>query len=192
MLLSDGTRLPADIVLIGVGAEANVEWLEASGLAVPGAVPVDASMRTSDPDVFAAGDVALVKDPRCDKAHRFEHWTSAQRQGYHAGLAMLGRTEAYREVPFFWSRQCGKSIKYAGFAGAAWDRIVYRGDPAGDSFLGACFAGPRLVGAASFAMSWNLIAVEKLLREGGTLSPEQVADERQSLTALAGLTSGEE
>ncbi len=191
VLLSDGTRLDADIVVIGVGAQPDVEWLGTSGLTASGALPVDAALRTSDPDVFAAGDVALVKDPRAGAAIRFEHWVSAQRQGHHAALAMLGRTEAYREVPFFWSRQCGKSIKYAGFGGA-WDRIAFRGDPAGDSFLGAYFAGKRLLGAASFAMSWNLIAVEKLLREGGTLSPEQVTDERQSLTALAGLTSGEE
>jgi 3-phenylpropionate/trans-cinnamate dioxygenase ferredoxin reductase subunit len=106
VLLSDGSRIPTDLVVIGVGVEPNVEWLAASGLASAGAVPVDATMRTRDPDVFAAGDVALVSDPRAPAAFRFEHWVSAQRQGRHAALAMLGRTEAYTEVPFFWSRQC--------------------------------------------------------------------------------------
>ncbi len=191
VLLSDGSRLAADLVIVGVGAEPRVEWLAASGLSDAGAVPVDETLRTRDPDVYAAGDIAAVPDARLGRPLRFEHWVSAQMQGRHAALSMLGSSEAYREVPFFWSIQCDTSIKYIGAAGAAYDRIAWRGSPDGDSFLGAYFAEGELVGAASFAMSWNLAALERLMREGRTVTPDQVADERVSLTALAGLTSGE-
>ena len=191
VVLSDGSRLAADLVIVGIGAEPRVGWLSGSGLAEAGAVPVDGTLRARDPDVFAAGDLALVPEPRLGRSLRFEHWISAQKQGRHAALAMLGRAEPYREVPFFWSIQCDTSIKYAGAAGAPYDRVVYRGSPAGDSFLAAYFAAGSLIGAATFAMSWNLIAIERLMREGRSVTPDQVADERTSLLALAGLTSGE-
>ncbi len=192
VLLSDGSRLQADLVIIGVGARPRVDWLAGSGLVEGGAVPVDASLRTRDPDVFAAGDVALVPDARLGRPVRFEHWVSAQRQGRHAAAAMLGGREPYGEVPFFWTVQCDTSIKYAGGAGLPYDTVVHRGSPAGNSFLAAYYAAGRLVGAATFAMSWNLIALEKLMREGREVTAGQVADERTDLVALAGLTSGPE
>jgi apoptosis-inducing factor 3 len=191
VLLSDGSRLAADVVVAGVGAEPCVEWLTASGLAAAGAVPVDGTLRTSDPDVFAAGDIALVPDPRLGRPLRFEHWVSAQRQGRHAALAMLGSREPYREAPFFWSMQCDTSIKYVGAAGQPWDRVVFRGSPQGDHFLAAYFAGETLIGAATFAMSWNLIAIEALMRSGRGVTAAEITG-GADLPALAGLTTGED
>ncbi len=173
--LSDGSRLPADAVLIGVGVRPAVEFLAGSGLAVAGAVPVDARQETPAEGIFAAGDIALVKDSAGGPPRRIEHWVEAERQGRHAARAMLGKSPLPREAPFFWTRQHGQSLRYLGHA-PGWDRVVFRGEPEGESFLAGFYAGGALRAVASVGRSREFIRLGQRLEEGRGLGPEQLGD----------------
>ncbi|MHB1223255.1 MAG: NAD(P)/FAD-dependent oxidoreductase [Gemmatimonadaceae bacterium] len=93
----------ADGVIAGVGVQPNVELAELAGLVVDNGIRVDASLRTSDPDVYAAGDVASIHDPSLDHWRRVEHEDNANSTGGHAGIAMAGRRVSYDHLPFFYS-----------------------------------------------------------------------------------------
>lgn len=127
VVLDDGTTLPADVVVVGIGVKPRTALAKAAGLATDDGVRVDAQLRTDDPDIFAAGDIARWPDARSGKAIRVEHWVVAQRQGQTAARTMLGSSERYRSVPFFWSKHFDLSFRYVGHA-EHWDAIVIEGD----------------------------------------------------------------
>ncbi len=171
--LSDGTVLPADLVVVGVGIRPAVDCLAGSGLVKEGAVPVDGCLQTAAEGVFASGDIAVVPDARAGTPRRVEHWVEAERQGQHAARAMLGSKEPYREVPFFWTRQFGSSLKYIGHAGR-WDRVVMREE--GESFLAGYYQGETLRAAAGIGMAREFIVLGEMLANGTTLPPAKLAD----------------
>src|SRR5262249_27625822 len=105
VVLTDGTRLPADLVIAGVGIRPATELAEAAGLAVDNGVVTHAGLRTSDPDVYAAGDVASSENPLLGRRVRVEHWDNAIKGGKAAARAMLGQDVVYDRVPYFYSDQ---------------------------------------------------------------------------------------
>lgn len=127
VVLADGSRLEGDVVVAGVGVRPNVVLAEGAGLAVDRGVMVDAFLRTSDPFIWAAGDVARYPDPRGGSV-RIEHWSVAQNQGRTAARNMVGLTSAFRDVPFFWSQHYDVTIGYVGHA-EKWDAVEIEGDP---------------------------------------------------------------
>jgi len=127
--LSDGTRLAADVVIVGIGAVPRVQLAAAAGLAVDDGIVVDTHLRTSDPDIFAAGDVASALHPVLGSNIRVEHWANALHQGPAAARNMLGIATPYERIPYFFSDQYDLGMEYSGYA-KAWDRVVLRGDPA--------------------------------------------------------------
>ena len=127
--LDDGTRLAADLVIIGVGVAPRTTLAEAAGLAVDNGVTVDRYLRTSDPNIHAAGDIACWPDPHSGQSIRVEHWVVAQRQGQVAAANMLGRALPYDDVPFFWTKHFDFSVRYLGHAGQE-RAITVDGDPA--------------------------------------------------------------
>ncbi|MGH7317035.1 MAG: NAD(P)/FAD-dependent oxidoreductase, partial [Candidatus Rokuibacteriota bacterium] len=129
-----GRVLECDFVVAGIGIVPNAELPAAAGAAVDNGVLVDEHCRTSLPDVYAAGDVANHLHPIFGRL-RVEHWNNGDRQGRAAARAMLGGAEPYDYLHSFWSDQYEHVIEYVGFA-AAWDRLVFRGDPASRRFLG--------------------------------------------------------
>lgn len=133
VVLGDGTVLPADVVVVGVGVSPAVGWLEGSGIALANGVIVDEQCRSSIPDVFAAGDVASWPNPLFGHRLRVEHYDNAQNQGLHAAGSMLGAAESYAPVPYFWSDQYELTLQYVGHAGGG-ERVVTRGDVGSRSF----------------------------------------------------------
>ena len=129
-----GRALDCDFVVAGIGIVPNAELLAAAGAVVDNGVLVDEHCRTSLPDVYAAGDVANHLHPLFGRL-RVEHWNNGYRQGRAAARAMLGGPEPYDYLHSFWSDQYEHVVEYIGFA-AAWDRLVFRGDPASRKFLG--------------------------------------------------------
>jgi NADPH-dependent 2,4-dienoyl-CoA reductase/sulfur reductase-like enzyme len=112
--LLDGTRLPADVVVVGIGALPNVEWLADSGLDVAGGVSTDAGCATAAPGVVAVGDCARPYDVHARRPVRTEHWTHALQQPVTAAATLLGGSEPYTQLPYFWSEQYGLQVQLAG------------------------------------------------------------------------------
>ena len=127
--LPDGTVLPADTVVVGVGVSPNVALAEAAGLELAeGGVAVDATLRTSDPDIYAVGDIAAQDHPAYGRRVRVEHWANAKDQGEHVAQNLLGAAAAYEKRPFFFSDQYDLGCEYRGLADPEQDRLVVRGD----------------------------------------------------------------
>src|SRR5262249_1052324 len=136
VVLTDGTELPADLAIVGVGITPAVELAEAAGLAVDNGIVTDAALRTSDPDVYAAGDVASVAHPLGGKRIRVEHWSNALNGGKAVGGSMLGEPLSYDRVPYFFTDQYDLGMEYAGYVEpGGYDRVVFRGDVAGREFI---------------------------------------------------------
>jgi 3-phenylpropionate/trans-cinnamate dioxygenase ferredoxin reductase subunit len=126
VVLDSGTRLAADVVVVGVGVKPAVALAEASGLAVDRGILVDAYLRAGAPGVYAAGDVARFPDARTGDLIRVEHWVVAERQGQVAAQNILGRHRPFDVVPFFWSAHYDLTISYVG-RGENWDRVDIAG-----------------------------------------------------------------
>jgi NADPH-dependent 2,4-dienoyl-CoA reductase/sulfur reductase-like enzyme/nitrite reductase/ring-hydroxylating ferredoxin subunit len=128
VVLDDGDELPADLVVVGVGVRPRVELAERAGLEVDHGIVVDERLRTSDPLIWAAGDVASYPDQNAGRT-RIEHWVHAQRQGQAAARNMLGHDRPFTDPPFFWSQHYDVPINVVGRA-EGWDDEIVLGDPA--------------------------------------------------------------
>ncbi len=125
--VDDGSAVAANLVLVGAGITPNVEFARQAGLKIENGICVDRYLRTSDPTVFAAGDIARWPDPYSGQEIRVEHWVVAERQGQVAAANMLGRELLYDAIPFFWTKHFDLSIRYVGHA-ETWDELVIEGD----------------------------------------------------------------
>ncbi len=133
--LEDGTDVPADFVVVGVGVRPRVELAEAAGLTVDRGIVVDGRFRTATPNVFAVGDVARYPDPRTGDRIRVEHWVAAERQGQHVARVLLGQAGDFTETPFFWSAHYDTTVNYVGHA-ESFDAAEVEGDiAAGDAIV---------------------------------------------------------
>jgi len=110
-------RLPADLVVLGVGVKPRTDLAKRSGLEVDNGIVVDSHLRSSAPDVWAAGDVARYPEPRLGARIRVEHWQAAERQGQAVARDMLGLGGPFNDVPFFWSQHYDVTLSYVGHAG---------------------------------------------------------------------------
>jgi NADPH-dependent 2,4-dienoyl-CoA reductase/sulfur reductase-like enzyme/nitrite reductase/ring-hydroxylating ferredoxin subunit len=177
--LSDGTALDADLVIGGLGIDPAVGYLRDTNLVNNGAVSVDGCFQTEAKGIFAAGDIAMFPDRHTGEMQRVEHWVVAEAQGQHAARAMLGSQVPYGEIPFFWTRQYGRSIKYIGYA-PSFDQVAFRGDVGEDSFFVGYFREGRLRAAASLGGGNEFIALGELLKAGAPPSFEDFENRNSS------------
>lgn len=131
VVLQDGTEIGADVAIVGIGITPVVDLAQAAGLAIDNGVAVDEFLRTSDPDVYACGDVAAWQSLLVDARIRVEHWGNALNSGPAAAKAMLGGPEPYDPVPYFFSDQYDLGMEYAGYVPPReYDEVVVRGSTA--------------------------------------------------------------
>uniref|UniRef100_UPI00214722E8 NAD(P)/FAD-dependent oxidoreductase n=1 Tax=Tahibacter caeni TaxID=1453545 RepID=UPI00214722E8 len=161
LALADGRRIDADLVVVGTGVTPRTALAAQAGLAVGDGILVDATLQTSLPDHYAAGDVARY--PLAGDTARVEHWVHAQRQGQVAAANLLGAGLEYTEVPFFWTHHHGVDLRYCGHA-ARWDEVRIDGDLPSHDFTARYFRGGRLVAAASVGRDRENLALESQLR----------------------------
>jgi 3-phenylpropionate/trans-cinnamate dioxygenase ferredoxin reductase subunit len=172
---SDGRTLDCDVVVVGVGVTPRARLAEQAGLAVENGILVDEHLQTSVPGVFAAGDVANAHHPFYGDRVRVEHWANALHQGPVAARSMLGEPAVYDRLPYFFSDQYEVGMEYAGFA-RSWDRVIFRGDPAGREFLAFWLAGDRLVAGMNVNV-WDVTdTIQQLIREGAPVDDRRLAD----------------
>jgi 3-phenylpropionate/trans-cinnamate dioxygenase ferredoxin reductase component len=182
--LGDGTRLDADLVLVGVGVVPNVELAEEAGLAVRDGIVVDETLRTSDPAVWAIGDCASYPSAQLGRPVRLESVQNATDHGRAVAAAITGQPAPYDALPWFWSDQHSRKLQIAGLL-HGHDRTVLRGDPAAEAFSVFCFAGDQLVCVESVNRMPDHMAARKLLAAGRTIDPDAAADEAFDLKAHA-------
>jgi NADPH-dependent 2,4-dienoyl-CoA reductase/sulfur reductase-like enzyme/nitrite reductase/ring-hydroxylating ferredoxin subunit len=169
--LDDGTKLSAQLVVMGVGVRANTQLAEAAGLKVDRGVVVDAQLRTSAADVLAAGDIARF--PVEGGTARIEHWSVAQQQGQLAARTLLGMARKATPVPFFWSQHYDVPINYAGHA-ERWDSLTVAGNIAERNCLVAYREGGRIVAVASIYRDRDSLLAEDALSRGDQAALEQL------------------
>jgi 3-phenylpropionate/trans-cinnamate dioxygenase ferredoxin reductase subunit len=189
VVLDDGTELDADIVLIAVGVTPNTALAEQSGLAVDNGILVDSGMRTGDPDIFAAGDVASVDHPRLGARVRVEHWANALHSGRAAARAMLGQDVSYDRLPYFFTDQYDLGMEYAGWiAPGATTELVIRGDLDRREFIAFWTIGGRVVAGMNVNV-WDVTdAIQDLVRaglDGAVADPARLSDATVPLKDLA-------
>ena len=172
---TDGRSIPADLVVVGIGATPRTELASAAGLTVDNGIVVDEHLRTSAPDVFAAGDVANSWHPLFGEHLRVEHWANALNQGIAAAPNMLGNPTAYERIPYFFSDQYDLGMEYSGHA-ANWDQVVFRGDAAGREFI-AFWLHQGVVVAGMNANVWDVTTpIQQLIHERAVIDPARLAD----------------
>ncbi|CAJ1503200.1 NAD(P)/FAD-dependent oxidoreductase [[Mycobacterium] burgundiense] len=176
--LGDGSQVEADAVLVAVGAAPNIEIAEAAGLALAdGGVAVDASLRTSDPHIYAVGDIAAADNPVLGTRIRTEHWANALKQPAVAARNMLAKDDppaVYDELPYFFTDQYDLGMEYVGHADAA-ARVIFRGDVAGREFTAFWLDAQNRVLAGMNVNIWaGLDDIKELVRSRRPVDPAEL------------------
>jgi 3-phenylpropionate/trans-cinnamate dioxygenase ferredoxin reductase subunit len=161
-VFADGSSLAVSMVVIGIGVEPNTELASACGLLVDNGIVVDESTRTSDPDIFAAGDVASHPSGYKGGRLRLECWHNAQNQGVAAAKAMLGEETKYRELPWFWSDQYDVNFQMLGIP-ASTDQVFIKGDPQSHRFVQYFVSDNRLSAVAAFNSPRELREAKRMM-----------------------------
>jgi 3-phenylpropionate/trans-cinnamate dioxygenase ferredoxin reductase component len=175
LALAGGGWLAADEIVTAVGVRPEVGWLRGSGVALDNGVAVDEQLRTSVPGVFAAGDCMAFWSLRYRRRLRFEHWDVALRSPDVLAGNLLGGTDTYDPVPYFWSEQFGRMIQYVGFHGAA-DRMILRGDPAERRWAACWLAGDQLVALLTVNFPRDLAQGRRVIESGTPVDAARLSD----------------
>ena len=181
---SDGRVVDCDFVAVGVGVQPRTALAAQAGIAVENGVLADARLQTTAPQVFAAGDVVNAHHPFYARQVRVEHWANALHQGPLAGQTMLGRSNVYEQLPYFFSDQYDVGMEYSGLA-VGWDRIVLRGDPASREFIAFWLSEGRVLAGMNVNV-WDVAdPIRALIASRRVIDERRLTDPDVPLTALS-------
>lgn len=184
VVLSDGTRVEADVVVVGVGVTPRLELARTAGLGVADGVIADDRLQTTAPGIFVAGDIAEAAHPLLGTRVRVEHWANALNQGQHAARNMLGADAPYDRLPYFYSDQYDLGLEYVGYT-RQWDDVVFRGDVEARKFIAFYRRGKKVVAGIAVNVWDTTDALKALITTGGQISSTMLADESIDLSTLA-------
>ncbi|HWN59673.1 MAG TPA: FAD-dependent oxidoreductase [Streptosporangiaceae bacterium] len=182
---STGAELPADLVVVGIGAVPNTALATMAGLEVENGVIVDAALRTSDEAIYAAGDVANAFHPLLGRQVRVEHWANALNQGPAAARSMLGQPVSYDRVPYFYSDQYELSMETCGLPEPGrYDQVVYRGNRESLEFIAFWLADGAVVAGMNVNV-WDVTDdIQALIRSGRKVEIARLTDPDVPLTEV--------
>ena len=183
-ILADGTRIDADIVLVGIGILPNEELAKDAGIACNNGILVDRDARTSDPRVFAAGDCASRPLVHYGRSGRLESVHNAIEQGKLAAAAILGKPRPAEDCPWFWSDQYDLKLQIAGLS-QDYDEIVVRGDPKDRKFAAFYLRNGTLIAVDAINSPPEFLASKKLIMSGAKLAPDMLGDTSISMKDIA-------
>jgi NADPH-dependent 2,4-dienoyl-CoA reductase/sulfur reductase-like enzyme len=177
IITSAGAEVPADLLVVGIGAAPNDQLAAAAGLEVGNGVLADEALRTSDPDIFAAGDVANSFHPLLGRRVRVEHWANALNGGPAAARSMLGQPVVYDPVPYFFSDQYDLGMEVAGLpTPGSYDEIAYRGDRASLEFIAFWLRQGRVVAGMNVNV-WDVNDdIQALIRSARQVDPSRLTN----------------
>jgi len=187
--LADGTMLPAEVVLVGIGLEPRTELADQLGLEVDAGIVVDEFARTSNPAIVAAGDCTTLPHPLNGTGRiRIESVQNAIAQAQAAAASLVGRPQATHAVPWFWSDQADLKLQIAGLS-QGYDQVVVRGEPDSEQFSVLYYADGRLLAVDAINAARDFMLVRKILGEDGTIPPELAGDTSRQLKELVSATA---
>jgi 3-phenylpropionate/trans-cinnamate dioxygenase ferredoxin reductase component len=181
--LPGGEIIDCSLAIIGIGVLPNSEIADAAGLDIDNGVVVDAQGRTSDPDIFAAGDLTNHPNALLGRRIRLESWENAQNQARVAAKAMADKGEDYAEIPWFWSDQFDANIQMIGMP-QSWEQLATRGDPASGEFITFYLKDGKIDGAISINNPRDVRFAKRLMQAGKQVSAEDLANPDIKLQAL--------
>ena len=186
VILSDGTRIDADMIIVGIGAVARTELAAAAGLKIDNGLVVDEHLRTSDPDIFAAGDIANAHNPRLGRHIRVEHWANARRQGVVAAKAMLGQDAVDLRPSYFYTDQYDLGMEYTGDIGpAGYDRVIFRRYAEASQVIVFWLSEQRVQAGMNINV-WDVAEdIERLVQSARPIDVDELADPAIPLASLA-------
>jgi 3-phenylpropionate/trans-cinnamate dioxygenase ferredoxin reductase subunit len=186
--LADGRHVQADAVIAGVGISPCNQLAAAAGLEVDNGIRVNAQLRSSNPDIYAVGDVANAFHPLLDEHIRVEHWANALHQPQTAAKAMLGQHVAYDRVPYFFTDQYDLGMEYAGYVKpGASDEVIFRGDVGRREFIGFWLGAGGRVLAGMNVNIWDVSdTIQTLVRAGLPVDRNALRDPDSPLESLVG------
>jgi 3-phenylpropionate/trans-cinnamate dioxygenase ferredoxin reductase subunit len=183
--LGDGTRIEADAVVAGIGAMPRISLAAEAGLEVTDGIVTTAALRTSDPDIFAAGDVASAYHPLLGRHIRVEHWANALKQPAVAAAAMLGQGVRYEDLPYFYTDQYDLGMEYLGDVRDGYDQVVVRGDVEGREFIAFWLKDGRVLAGMNVNVWGVTDSIKNLIRSGHPVTAAALADASTPLDDLA-------
>jgi 3-phenylpropionate/trans-cinnamate dioxygenase ferredoxin reductase component len=175
LALAGGEWIEADEIVTAIGVRPAVRWLDGSGIWLENGVAADAGLRTSVPGVFAVGDCAAFESLRFRRRLRFEHWDVALHAPEVVAANVLGGDEVYDPVPYFWSEEFGRMVQYVGYHGDA-ERLVWRGDPAEESWAACWIAAGALVAILTVGRPRDLLQARRVIASAEPVDPARLAD----------------
>jgi 3-phenylpropionate/trans-cinnamate dioxygenase ferredoxin reductase subunit len=180
----DGTHVPADIAIVGIGLVPNTALAESAGIACEDGIKVDEHCRTSDPDIYAVGDCCSHPSARYGRRVRLESVDNAFEQARTAAANLCGKPTVHDKTPWFWSDQYELKLQIVGLS-QNYDKVVLRGDPASRSFSCCYLQGGELIALDAVNHGKDFMAARKLIAERVRPDPARLADDSVAIRDTA-------